>query len=276
MAVKASVSGTGEGVTEVANYEDMDVHGSFSPEGFIIIRGHYIYNPDLYKAHQANIVLRPLLGDYIASNYTKLHWSDIIAFALVTKNLEVEKDTKTVVCRAGKLTFDNATLRVMVKDIAESGGKKDWNTIIKAKSIADAASNNNAIDPKSPFNPKSIYYSPSKPVFIYDPTYGYIIYNSGEIIWTVTDGRYYDKANGDAVSYDKTNHTVTFTTGNILNLETLELKTPDNKVSKIKNTVSLFFQLFRKLLSDTNTQLIFLGTLVIVILLIIKRKRNAK
>lgn len=274
MAVQASVSGTGAGVTEVSSYEDMNVHGSFSPEGLIVIIGHNIYNPEQYKAHQANIVLKPILGDYIANNYTKMHWSDIMAFALILNYPGVDKYKGNVVYKAGKRAFDKLSLILIAKEIAESGGKKDWNTIIKALNNTNPIPQDDTIQSKSPFNPQSIYYNPSKPVFTYDPDNGYIIYKSGEVIWTETDGKYYDKANGNAISYDKASHTVTFSTGNILNLKTLELKTPDNQVSKIKNTVPMYLQLFRKLLSDTNTQLMFLGGLVI--LLFIKAKRNAK
>lgn len=186
MIIPPSISGTGAGVSEVAKYEEMNVKGKLGVDSLITVTGDKIYNPELYKAHQANVVIAPVIGSGFLTYYAKLHWTDIMAVALTVQNVGVDKNKNILIVRAGKRSFDKLGMIIIAKEIAQSDGTKDWNSVMKNLNAKDPIPADDTIQPKSPFNPDSIYYNPSKEIFTYDPDNGYIIYKSGEIIWTET------------------------------------------------------------------------------------------
>lgn len=225
-----------------------------------------------YKAETAQEI-GGRIGTLVYELRAKLDWKDVLAFKIVEKTLNSSPYNGRPVYYAGRRPLDELSVLMIAQEIADSAGAKSWNSVMIQKQqvdpLPDPAELTNV---DSPFNPDSIYYDPKKPVFSYDPDKGYIIYRSGEIIWTKTGGVYYDQANGQAVSYD--GKTVRFFTGNVLNLETLELTKADGGKSTVSNKLSGIQKFFRKLLTDTNTQLIVLGSLIA--LMVLKKRRNEK
>ncbi|WP_439582967.1 hypothetical protein [Dyadobacter bucti] len=268
---KGSVTKIGYGIEHTTLPEQMDVTAWFDDSGQVFIKGNKIYNPDLFKAHQANTVLKPVLGSYISDNYTKFHWSDIMAFALAIQKKSFNKFNGRPVFVVGKRELDATDLNVRARQIVAGGGSIDWNTLMIETNRLDPLVPDDTIQADSPFNPKSPFYSATKRVYAFDAENHYIIYESGEVIWTQTGGNYYEVENGITEAYDKVNQIVSFNSGATLNLKTLEL-TRDGKVRKVSNTLPWYQNMVRLLLSDTKTQITVV--VVLIVLLFIKSKRN--
>jgi hypothetical protein len=248
-----------------------DIKGVFSFDGLISYTGT-MYQADIWKAEQAAAMGSSKLGRFVKDHYRKLGWLDVLAFVTISSTFQSNPFTGRFTYKAGDRYLDELSLIMIASEIVQSDGSKDWNTIIRAKSFTDPIKDNDTVQNDSPFNPDGQYYNPDKPVFTYDPDNGYIIYKNGEIIWTKTGGVYFDKENGAAVSYDVYQQTVRFSTGVLLNLKTLVRTAADGSKSTVTNELPWYQKIARLLLSDTKTQLMVLGSLII--LLIVKSKRN--
>lgn len=275
MIVEPSISGVGAGISEVASYSEMDVTGKLNINGLLTISGSKIYNPELWKAHQANVILKVALGSYIADHYTKLHWTDVLAVTLTVNNPTINQYTGKPVYLAGNRQLDSTAINVIATEIVKSDGTKDWNTVMNHLNLVDPVIDDVNI-PDSPFNPKSPYYDPDRAVFAYDPQNHYIIYKDGEVVWIKSGKRYWDKENGEAISYDPLHQILKFESGNTLNLVTLELTTPDNVVTVVKNSLPWYKAWFRKFLSDTKMQLTVAGILIVLLFLKAKKQSYAR
>lgn len=236
--IQPSRSGTGAGVYEVLQYSQVDqlelVRGEITSRGTVAITGTRIYNlGDFIDGLGNDVYFQSLAvnGKNWKDFKNNLHWSDQYAIALVRLKPKVRHPnilTEGWYEVGTNIYLKDFDLGLIVSEIEASGGAKDWNNTMTAKFPAV----DDTKQPESPFNEESPYYDLSKPVFSYD-TDGYIIYKSGEVIFTETGAGYYDKTNGGAMSYDKVNKIVTFENGNKLNLLTLELTRPDNTVKTV-------------------------------------------
>lgn len=279
--IPPSVSGTGRGVytNTFSSFSAVPVKGSFDQFGKIVITGIDILKVEEWIYQQSPEVLELWFKQIQLTEginwkdiYLKLHWSDILALSLISKTKGENPYTKLQGYHAGDNKYvymDELKILMWIKELYKSNGSLDWNKLIARDFpyIPD-----DTIQPDSPLNPNSPIFDPNKPLFTYDPDNGIVVYKSGEILWQKTGGQYYDTTNGQAVSYDKANQTVRFSTGYVLNLKTLELTKTDNQKVIIKNTLPWYKQIFVKLLSDPKTQYSVLAG--VVILLIIKKRRN--
>lgn len=247
------------------------VTATISDIGVVTATGQPLYITG-WKEETARTKVTPELGTVVYDRRAALSWQDILAFSIVVKTLHSSAYTSRPAYWAGKRELDKVSLIMIANEIADSNGGKSWNSIMQKKQEIDPIIDDfSQVD--SPFNPDSIYYDPKKAVFTYDPDKGYIIYKSGEIIWTKTGGVYYDQANGQAVSYDDTRR-VRFSSGNVLDLETLKLTNASGSTVTVSNELTMIQKLMRRLLTDTKTQLSVLGALFLLIIL--KKKRNEK
>jgi hypothetical protein len=271
--IQASVSGTGEGVSSTPFQNSATVAGEILPNGLIKIVGTRLYELQFWSPKTIDKVTAWAIKERLIEKSSMLHWTDILAIYLVSLTKTLVTENYPVQYYAGARRLDELELIMIIDAIAASSGTKDWNTIMAAKNLSDPIIDDRT-QAGSPFNPQSVWYDPTKPIFTYDPDNHYIIYHSGEIVWTLTGKRYF--ARSKAVSYDKLNATVRLENGDVLNLITLELSSPDNgTVQKVKQTTmeKPWYQVYaQKLLADTKTQLFIMAGLVL--LLIIKAKRS--
>lgn len=249
-----------------------DIAGTFSDIGVITATGK-MYLESLWKEETSKAIVDAHLGPYVYANRAKMGWVDVLAFSLVSKTRQPNPYNGRAGYLAGKRWFDELSLIMIAQEIVDSNGGKTWNSIMIQKNDSEPLIDDSTqVD--SPFNPDSIYFDPKKAVFTYDPDNGYILYKNGEIVWTKTAGVYYDAANGQVESYDKSAGIVRFESGVTLNLVTLERTEPNGSKTTVSNKLPWYQQFFRKLMTDTKTQLLVLGTLVIMIVL--KKRRNEK
>lgn len=253
------------------------VTGSLNDYGVITVTGQP-FSTLAYKSEVA-ATLPAIVRDTVVELISKLSWVDVLAISLVAKTEKINPYTGRPVMYAGLRATDKIGLILYAKEIAGSGGTKSWNSIMielqKKYPVVDHSAE--LTNDNSPFNPASPYYDPNRSIWGYDPNRGIIIYSNGEIVWTETGKRYYDQANGEPYTYaenDGKGKRIKFTSGNILDLETLELEKPDGSKSTVSNEQNFFQRFFRKLLSDTKTQLTVFGALILLIIL--KKKRNEK
>jgi hypothetical protein len=108
-------------------------------------------------------------------------------------------------------------------------------------------------------------------VFEYDAENFYIIYQNGEVLWMKTGDRYHDTLNGPPSMYDKTNQTLKYTFGSVLNLKTFVRTNNEVKLQVVPTKPKWYKPVVNILRDRTNLTYILLGTLI---LLLVKRKRN--
>jgi hypothetical protein len=248
-----------------------DVKGVFSDSGQIIATGA-VYVPVIWKQQQLKPFLSTKVGSFLDDYSIKFHWVDILAFTMALATVGPDRFTGRPVHKVGLRVLDELSLLMIGEEIVQGEGSKSWNSIMDQKNILDPIALDDTVQSDSPFNPDSPYYNPKKDVFTYDPENGYIIYKSGEILWTKTGGVYFDQTDGGTLSYDKVQQVVTFAKGAFLNLKTLRKTLPSGESIAVSNQLPWFQKLFKNLLSDTKTQMIFLGSLIL--LLFVKSKRN--
>lgn len=246
------------------------VSATLSDIGVITTTGQP-FSVTIYKNETAGAI-GGKIGTKVLSKLANLSWQDVLAFSIVAKTLHSDPFNGRPAYYAGKRVLDELSLLMIADEIAASAGAKSWNSVMVAKQASDPIKQDDAVQVDSPFNPNSIYYDPKKPVFTYDPEKGYIVYKSGEIVWTKTGGVYYDAENGQAVSYSPDK--VRFSSGNVLDLVTLKLTKANGGTETVSNELGPFKKLLRSLLTDTKTQLAVLGGLFLLIIL--KKKRNEK
>ncbi|WP_353720185.1 hypothetical protein [Dyadobacter sp. 676] len=242
-----------------------NIKGTFSDEGLISATGT-MYSAALWKLNVISATITPELGTYIFLHREKFSWLDILAFSMAISSKAINKYTGKAGYVVGKRFLDKISLVLISKEIAEGEDGKDWNAIFAEKAKVDPLIDDTS-QPNSPFNSNSPYYEPDKPIFTYDPDNGLIIYKSGLIVWTGTDKEYYDPDNGQAVSYDKYKSLIYFSSGAILNFDTLELTRPDGQVETVTNDPKWY----------VKYKLVLIATSVLIVLImIVKRRRNGK
>lgn len=253
------------------------VTGTLNDYGVITVTGQP-YSTLVFKSETA-AAIPGKVGEAVVSLISKLSWVDVLAISLVVKTKTTNQYTGRPVMYAGLRATDEAGVILIAKEIADSSGIKSWNSImIERQKLYPVTDHSGELtEPNSPYNPDSSYYDPNRSIWGYDPGRKIIIYSNGEIVWTETGNRYYDQANGIPYSYaepDGKMKRIKFSSGNILDLDTLELEKPDGTKTKVKNELNFFQKLYRKLLTDTKTQLTVLAALFFLIIL--KKKRNEK
>ena len=243
-----------------------NIKGIFSDDGLISATGT-MYNAALWKLNIISTTITPELGTYIFLHREKFSWLDILAFSMTVSTKVIDKYNGRKLYMAGQRSIDKISLILVAKEIVEGKEGNDWNDIFIRKAQMDPLPADDTIQPNSPFNPESPYYEPDKPIFTYDPDIGLIIYKSGLIVWTESGKEYYDPENGKAVSYDKHKSLVYFSSGAILNFETLELTLPDGQIETVTNEPKWYVKYKSVLIA---------AAVLIVLIMIAKRRRNGK
>lgn len=212
--------------------------------------------------------------------FNELHLTDVIAIHLLLDNPAVREETPKNGYKAGNRFLTSADIYAFARAVRDGklvfSSPVDWNSWITSKIVYEAEQEKEKeevnADPNSPYNPKSVYYVDGGfGILKYDKATGYIIYQNGKLVDTKAGLTYLVEAQGGVKSYDLEKLTITYESGAVLDLKTMKLTTSDGVIQITEqNPQPWYFKVFGKLLTDTKTQMMVLG--VIVVLLILKKR----